>query len=413
MNSEERRAARRARREEERAVRKKRRVRGCTLENIASLASLYEAADRSARGIRWKSSVIRYHLDVLGNAQKSRDMLLNGEDVHTGFVRFNVMERGKLREIAAVKYPERVVQKSANQNALVPSIAGTLIQDNSANVKGKGTHFAVKRMIQHLTRHYREHGREGYILLGDFAGFFASIPHEGAKELVRHHLDDEGAIGLICSQIDHQDGDRGLTLGSEINQTLAVAYPSRIDHFMVECCGVEAYGRYMDDFYAIHTSKEHLQLVLGCIEALSCELGLTLNAKKTHIVKLTHGFTFLKRKFSYGESGKVVVRPVRSSITRERRRLKKHARLVAEGRMTYEQACESYQSWRGSILKMDGHGAVLRMDVLFAELFGDRRSKISEDPPPATSIALRIIPFAKPLETRGVFFLPKPTERKK
>ena len=156
---------------------------------------------------------------------------------------------------------------------------------------------------------------------------------------------------------------------------------------------------------------EFLQLVLGCIEALSCELGLTLNAKKTHIVKLTHGFTFLKRKFSYGESGKVVVRPVRSSITRERRRLKKHARLVAEGRMTYEQACESYQSWRGSILKMDGHGAVLRMDVLFAELFGDRRSKISEDPPPATSIALRIIPFAKPLETRGVFFLPKTTER--
>lgn len=356
-------------------------MRGCTLENIASLANLYEAANQSARGIRWKSSVIRYHLDPLGNVQRSRSKLMAGEDVHTGFVRFCVHERGKLRDIAAVKYPERVAQKSANQNALVPAITDTLIYDNSANVKGRGTHFAVKRMIEHLTRHYREHGREGYILIGDFSGFFASIPHEGAKELVRRHLDDAGAIALISSQIDHQDGDRGLTLGSEINQTLAVACPSRIDHFVTECCEVEAYGRYMDDFYVIHTSKEHLQLVLGCIEAMSCDLGLTLNAKKTHIVKLTHGFSFLKRKFSYGENGKVVVRPVRSTISRERRRLKKHARLVAEGRMTYEQACESYQSWRGMLKQMDAHGAILRMDALFSELFGDRGSKIKEDPP--------------------------------
>ena len=340
-----------------------------------------------------------------------RAKLLGGDDIRTGFVHFNVMERGKLREIAAVKYPERVAQKSINQNALMPSVADTLINDNSANVKGKGTSFAVKRMVRHLAKHYAEHGCEGYILLGDFKGFFPSIPHDGAKELVRACLDDEAVIRLICEQIDAQGGDRGLTLGSEINQTLAVAYPSRIDHFVVECCDVEAYGRYMDDFYAIHTSKEHLQLVLGCIEAISCELGLTLNAKKTHIVKLTHGFTYLKRKFSYDERGHVVVRPVRTTFTRERRRLKKHARLVAEGRMTYEQACESYQSWRGHLLKMDAHGAVLRMDALFASLFGDRRSKISEDPPPATYGNLRLIPFAQPRETRGVFFLPKTTER--
>lgn len=381
MNSEERRAARRARREEKRAAKRKRRVRECTLENIASLASLYEAANQAARGIRWKSSVIRYHLDPMGNAQRSHDKLVRGEDVHTGFVRFSVMERGKLREIAAVKFPERVIQKSANQNALMPSMRDSFIYDNSANVKGKGTAFAVARLKKHLVDHYRRHGREGYILIGDFKGFFFSIPHEGAKALVRKHLDDEGAIELISSQIDHQDGEFGLTLGSEINQTLAVGYLSRIDHFVVECCGVEAYGRYMDDFYAIHADKERLQLTLGCIEALAGDLGLALNAKKTHIVKLTHGFTYLKRKFSYGDNGQVVVRPSRVAITRERRRLKKHARLVAEGRMTYEQACESYQSWRGHILHMDAHGAVLRMDALFADLFGDHRVKITEDPP--------------------------------
>lgn len=380
MNSDERRAARRARRERDRAERRAERIKGCTLENVASLDSLCDASDKAANGIRWKASVQRYHLDTMGHALKTHNMLMGGEDVHTGFVRFKINERGKIREIAAVKFPERVAQKSANQNAFMPAVRDTLIYDNSANIKGKGTKFAVDRLKKHLADHYRRHGRDGYILLGDFKGFFASVPHEGAKATVRKHLDDEALIAFICSQIDHEDGDRGLPLGSEINQTIAVAYPSRIDHFVMECGEVEAYARYMDDFYAIHTSKEHLQLVLACIESFAISLGLTLNANKTHIVKLSHGFTYLKRKFSYGENGKVVVRPLRAAITRQRRKMKRQARLVERGVMTYEQAWESYQSWRSHVLDMDAHELVLRMNALFRELFG--AYACCEDPPP-------------------------------
>lgn len=87
-------------------------------------------------------------------------------------------------------------------------------------------------------------------------------------------------------------------------------------------------------------------------------------------MKLTRGFTFLKKRFSYGAGGKVVVRPCRSSVTRQRRKLKKQAALVRAGVMTVEQANQSYQSWRGSMLRLDAHGVVLRMDALFKELFG-------------------------------------------
>ncbi len=52
MNSEERRAARRARREEERAAKREKRLRNCTIENVASLESLVKAAEQSANGIR-------------------------------------------------------------------------------------------------------------------------------------------------------------------------------------------------------------------------------------------------------------------------------------------------------------------------------------------------------------------------
>jgi hypothetical protein len=87
-------------------------------------------------------------------------------------------------------------------------------------------------------------------------------------------------------------------------------------------------------------------------------------------VKLTRGFVFLKKRFSYGEGGKVVVRPCRSSVTRQRRKLKKQAALVAKGIMTVEQVNQSYQSWRGSMQRLCAHETVKRMDALYKELFG-------------------------------------------
>lgn len=369
VNSKERHAARRKRREEQRAAKRAARIEACTLESVADLANLCVAADKAANGVRWKASVQRYHLDTLGNAMKLREQLLAGEDFHRGYVRFKVVERGKVRDIASVRFSERVAQKSLNVNALMPAVRDTLIADNSANIKGRGTDYAVSRLKVHLASHYRKHGADGYILLGDFSNFFGSIPHEVAKELIRKHLDDEALIAILCAQIDHQDGEVGLSLGSEINQTLAVSVPSPIDHLVVECCGVEAYGRYMDDFYAIDADKDRLQLALGCIEAAARGIGLTLNAKKTHIVKLTHGFTYLKRQFSYGERGRVYVRPHKSGVKRARRRMRRQARLVACGRMTYEQAYQSYMSWRGMLTHMDAHDVLRRMDALFAELF--------------------------------------------
>ena len=39
--------------------------------------------------------------------------------------------------------------------------------------------------------------------------------------------------------------------------------------------------------------------------------------------------------------------------------------------MTREQALRSYQSWRGSIVKLDAHRTLLEMDALCKALFGD------------------------------------------
>lgn len=337
--------------------------------------ALYAAAMKAKSGVAWKASVQGYCLHALGNVHKARQDLLNGEDIRRGFHEFDLIERGKLRHISSVHFSERVIHKSLSTNALVPAIMPTLTAGNSANMKGRGVDYAIARLKRQLARHYRRHGNEGYVLLVDFSDYFARIDHDAAKRLVRRSLDDHRLVALTESLID-ACGEVGLGLGSEPNQILAVALPNPIDHWAEEMAELEATGRYMDDSYYIDMSKEKLRLVLACIEILCDDLGITINKRKTRIVKLSRGFRFLKKRFFYGPTGKVVVRPSRESITRQRRKLKALRRMLDRGEITIEQVNQSYQSWRGGMLRLDAHETVLSMDRLYKKLFG------TENPPP-------------------------------
>ena len=82
---------------------------------------------------------------------------------------------------------------------------------------------------------------------------------------------------------------------------------------------------------------------------------------------------WLKKRFFYSETGRVVVRPSRDAVTRERRKLKRMAGLYRKGTLTYEDAASSYQSWRGSMKHLDAHDTVLSMDALFKYLFHDEK----------------------------------------
>ena len=111
-------------------------------------------------------------------------------------------------------FPERVVQKSLSQNALVPAIVPTLIAANSANIKGRGTDYALKLLKRTWPTTGRRHGREGYILLGDFSDYFARIAHQPVKDQVASALLDPRVVALEHRLIGAQ-GDVGLGLGSE------------------------------------------------------------------------------------------------------------------------------------------------------------------------------------------------------
>lgn len=369
MTSEERRAARRERRIKRRNEKRDRALAQYdSLERVAEVSSLVSAYRKARCGVSWKESVQRYGMNLLRNAAATRRDILAGKDVRKGFVEFDIMERGKLRHIKSVHISERVAQRSLCENALIPVLTRSLICDNGASLKGKGISFAIDRLTEHLRRHYRKHGTEGYVLIMDFKSYFESIDHERVKQILSRSFKDQRLIEFAMGFV-HAFGDRGLGLGSEASQILAVAYPSRIDHYIKEQMRIKGYGRYMDDLYLLHESKDYLKQCLSTLRLMFARIGITLSEKKTRVVKLSRGFVFLKTRFVLTGTGKVVRKPSQDSIVRQRRKLKKFKRFLDKGEMTLAQTENSYMSWRGCISHKNAHMAVRNMDRLYKTLF--------------------------------------------
>ena len=340
--------------------------------NFCSYASLYDASRQSANGIRWKESVQRYRLNLFTNLYETRKNLLDGKDIRQGFIEFIIIERGKLRRIRSVHYKQRVAEKSYCKNALCPILTYNLIKDNGASQKGKGTLFAHNRLITALNRYYNENGKsnEGYILITDFKSYFDSIMHEPLKEIIRKFFKDEKLIKLSYDFID-AFGDRGLGLGSETSQISAISYLNELDHYIKEIEGIKGYGRYMDDSYVISKDKNELKRILDNIRKICNKYGITMNERKTKIFMLKRGFIFLKTKFFMLENCKIVKKPCKDSITVERRKLKKHYKMLLDGVMEYSEVRQSFFSWMGSMKRRNSGRTVMEMKKLYRELFLD------------------------------------------
>ena len=349
---------------------------------VISRDALSGAAKQAAKGVKYKASVQRFMLRRLTNVAAINRNLVYHKDIRKGFICFILMERGKLRKIMSVHFSERVPQKSLNQNALIPVLTRSLIHDNGASQKGKGTGFAMERLVGHLRWHFQRFGNEGYILLVDFSDYFGTIDHEIAKQIIAAAFDDPGIIWLANLFIDayyefnvkfkkipEEEAHKGLGLGSEINQTIAITYPNRMDHYIKEVLGIKCYGRYMDDFYLIHPSKEYLIYCMGEIKRICADLKITVNEKKTGVVKLSHGFTFLKTKVYLTDTGKIIRKPCHNAVVRERRKLKKQKKLLDAGIMDFADIRCSCSSWRGSMKYRNARKTVHSMDKLYDSLF--------------------------------------------
>lgn len=369
MNSKERHELRYQRRKAQREAKRKQKL--LSFDAIFSYDNLYKSYIKCRRNVGWKASTQRYIVQAPLNVYQTRQKLLKGKFKTSGFFEFDLYERGKKRHIRSVKIEERVVQRCLCDHALVPVIESTFVYDNGASIKNKGYHFAMNRMKRHLQYHYRKYGNDGYILLFDFHHFFDNVSHELVKKIVADHFDDQRIIDLTYHFIE-AFGDIGLGLGSQISQTLALASCNKLDHIVKEKLQVKCYGRYMDDGYLIHPDKEYLKECLQIIKEICDELGIILNEKKTQIVKLSHGFTWLKGRFYLTPTGKVVKKIYKRSVTRERRKLKKLKKFYDSGKVTANDVWCAFQSWRAYAYHFNAYHTIQNMEILYNQLYGKK-----------------------------------------
>jgi len=379
MNSKERHEARYQRRKAKREQ-KAQEVGGKSFEQVMSFGNLCAAGKACCNGARWKTSTIHFEANLLSESLKTYIELKEGIRKFHGFQSFSTIEHGKLREIDALPIQERAAQKCLCQNLVVEAYSRSFIYDNGASLKNKGMDFQLQRLKKHLHDHYRRYGTGGGIYQFDFKGYFASLPHDGIKARARAKIKDDRLYDLFCSYVDdfqkRKTADktagqkRGVGLGSEISQMIALDYASPIDHYVKDVRGIHGYGRYMDDGYVISHSLEELTDIKHCLYAIAEELGIAMSDKKNIITPFRHhSFTFLKMRVTLSENGKVVMKLSRKSIKAMRRKLDIFRRWVDDGKLSPEDVFQSYQSWRSHAKRCNSYRTLRSMDEKFISLF--------------------------------------------
>lgn len=346
MNSAERHRVRYERRVKERKDKREKYKKNDSYEDVFSFTNLFDTYKECLAGVSWKKSVQKFKANAMLNLYHAYIDLMKSK-FQTGTLHgFDIVERGKPRHIQSSSFTDKTVQRCLSEKCLMPLLSKSFIYDNYANQKGKGVLFALNRLTAQLHRYYRQYGAEGYILQFDFSKYFDSLSHEFIEELVNKRVHDARLRDITKAYVA-QYGDIGLGLGSTVSQILALAFTDYIDHFFKEELHIKYYGRYMDDGYIISNDKRFIHLCYELLVRLSRERGLILNIKKTHITKLSHGFTFMKIKYNLTDSGKVVRRIAPKNITRMRRKVKKFKQKVLAGEMSVQDAENSVQSWLG------------------------------------------------------------------
>ena len=361
-------------------------------EKVMTMQNYYGALRKCRKGVMWKGKPQKYcqtSNTQISNTLKYIDICELPPLENTSQI--PLYERGKKRIITPIQFSDRMTQRVLCDYSLIPMIQPTLIYDNGASTEGKGTDFARKRVERFLRDSIKEYREDFYILSFDFKSFFDSIPHSTCYEVLNKYYTDKRIVELVIEVVKSyqrpeilkvkNDSERtllldllennqmkGICLGSQISQILALVVPDKLDHFIKDKQRMKRYVRYMDDGIIIHKDKNVLQELYKGMKDVCNALGLTFNEKKTKIVKATRGFSFLKIK--YRVVGSHLVKTLaRSGIVRMRRKLKKFKIKVDNGVMKLDDVYNSMQSWLSHAKLAQSYHTVKSMLKLYNELF--------------------------------------------
>lgn len=329
--------------------------------------------------------------------------------------KFILNERGKIRYVTNNTMADKTVNHIICDEILTPTLQKYLIHDNGASQKGKGVSFHRRRFEQHLRSYFREHKTNGgYILLGDFSGYYANIRHDVCRRILAHFLNRSGVneedlseawriiTGIfetfrvdvsrfsdeeihkmynmkVDAMMNHGVDaelltgrkflDKGVDIGNQLSQSIGIIFPYRLDNYAKIIAGIHGYGRYTDDFYAIAEDRETLKKLAENLKAIAKPLGLIINERKTRIVKLSSFYRHLQNGYCLTDTGRIIRKINQKSVTRERRKLKAYKRLLDARRITLEEVENIFKGWICANFRRMSHRQIYNIYDLYIRLF--------------------------------------------
>lgn len=367
---------------------------------------LYRAVLNAIDGSKWKERS-QYSLNnILSLVFKIEDDLRNRTYKGGHEATFTLHERGRLRRVDSFPVVDRAIRHALCDDIFAPKIKSKIIYDNGASVLNRGISHARKRFEVHLRKYYIEHGtNDGWILFWDFSKYYDNILHDVAKEQLLDLVDHDEFINWLLDVIfksfeldastltDEEYDDlyfgvlnrlvydkkstpnstrviaKSISIGDQLSQQIGIWYPHRIDNYIKIVKSQKYYGRYMDDCYIISDSKEELLEILHEIVEICKPLGLHINARKTHLTKLSSTYKFLQIKYSLTPSGKVIKRINPKRVVAMKKRLRKLSIKVKDGSIDYINVENTFKSWMGSYYKLLSKKQRLSLISLYEELF--------------------------------------------
>lgn len=330
---------------------------------ICSFSNLYDATQICRKGVKWKDSVAHFSNHSLVSVYRLKQRLDNNTYDLSAYSIFEIREP-KLRKITSTRFKDRVVQRTMCDNYLTKEITKNFISDNYACQKNKGTDRARECLTRHLKSYCRKFGIDGYVLKVDIHDYFGSTNHDVAIAAVNKRVGDEWVRSEVKRIIESfgEGENKGIGLGSQVSQLIQLAVLDDMDHLITEQLGIQLYVRYMDDCILIHHDKNHLKHCLKVIKEHLASIHLEISPKKTQLFKVSQPIKFLGFTYKLHESGKVTWRILPENVKCQKRKLRKLANKVLQGRITIGKFDECYQSWRAHAKKSDSRYTIRKLD---------------------------------------------------
>lgn len=333
-------------------------------DDIVSINKIKDVYDGIYKNTCHKAKLVRFELTKTSNIVKIYNTLKNK---HYNHLKYNIfiIQEPKYRIIMSELMYDKIVNHLISKYVLIPTLSRKLIEQNVATRTGKGSKEGIRYMKKYINS-IKENYDNVYILKCDISKYFYNIDHEILINKLSHENFDKDILRILINIISSTNNDyindlidssisrevshledmniydleakkkqlyslpryrkgKGLPIGNETSQLLAIYYLNELDHYIKEQLHIKYYLRYMDDFILIHHDKEYLKKCLNLINKKLSYLKLSLN-KKTQIYNLKSGVNFLGYKFILKNKKLVILlnNQTRKKIKRKLRKARKN-----------------------------------------------------------------------------------------